>query len=73
MLLARRWAFPERLLSAPVLHFGPQVLFWECRESITCEWNGIQGFDKEANIVYYSAAPPKTVHNRSVSAAVTRD
>jgi hypothetical protein len=72
-LLARGWAFQERLLSARVLHFGPQELFWECREMVTCECNGIQGFDKDANIVDYSGAPPKIAHNRFANSAASRD
>jgi hypothetical protein len=68
-LLARGWAFQERLLSARVLHFGPQELFWECRERVTCECTGIKEWDKEADIVTYQGAPPKITHNRFVNAA----
>ena len=36
-LLSRAWVYQERLLSAAVLHFGPQELSWECKEASTCE------------------------------------
>jgi hypothetical protein len=68
-LLTRGWAFQERLLSARVLHFGPQELFWECRERVTCECKGIKEWEKEANIVTYQGAPPKITHNKFVNAA----
>ncbi|KAF2651700.1 HET-domain-containing protein [Lophiostoma macrostomum CBS 122681] len=48
-LLSRAWVCQERLLSPRVLHFGPQELFWECRESATCEcrrWNTEDAFTK---------------------------
>ncbi|KAE9372930.1 hypothetical protein N431DRAFT_439884 [Stipitochalara longipes BDJ] len=40
---------------------------------VKCECNGIQGFDKDANIVSYSGAPPKIEHNIFVNSAATRD
>lgn len=70
-LLTRGWAFQERLLSARFLHFGPQELFWECRELVTCECKGIGQWEKDANIVTYEKAPPKITHNRFVSASAT--
>lgn len=70
-LLTRGWAFQERLLSARVLHFGPQELFWECRELVTCECKGIGQWEKDANIVTYQGAPPKITHNRFVSVSAT--
>lgn len=36
-LLTRGWAYQERLLSARVLHVGPDELFWECNEALDCE------------------------------------
>ncbi|KAF2878493.1 heterokaryon incompatibility protein-domain-containing protein [Massariosphaeria phaeospora] len=36
-LLTRAWVFQERMLSARVLHFGPQELIWECYEDAACE------------------------------------
>jgi hypothetical protein len=33
----RAWVVQERLLSPRVLHFGRNQIFWECRESETCE------------------------------------
>ena len=30
-LSKRAWAFQERLLSSRILHFGPEMLYWECR------------------------------------------
>jgi hypothetical protein len=41
-LLSRGWVFQERLLSSRMLHFGSNELFWECRESNTCECGGLQ-------------------------------
>ncbi|KIM97278.1 hypothetical protein OIDMADRAFT_65126, partial [Oidiodendron maius Zn] len=72
-LLTRGWAFQERLLSARVLHFGPQELFWECRERVTCECKGIKEWDRDANIVTYQGAPPKITQNRFVNSAAKRD
>ncbi|KAE9374107.1 HET-domain-containing protein [Stipitochalara longipes BDJ] len=36
-LLSRAWVYQERLLSTAVLHFGPQELSWECKETSICE------------------------------------
>jgi hypothetical protein len=36
-LLSRAWVYQERLLSAAVLHFGPQELSWECKQTSICE------------------------------------
>jgi hypothetical protein len=36
-LLARGWAYQERLLSPRVLHFTPDELVWECMETTCCE------------------------------------
>jgi hypothetical protein len=36
-LLSRAWVYQERLLSARVLHFGPQELSWECNQALICE------------------------------------
>ncbi|KAI5926507.1 heterokaryon incompatibility protein-domain-containing protein [Camillea tinctor] len=32
LLQARAWTFQERLLSTRILHYGPEMLYWECRE-----------------------------------------
>ncbi len=36
-LLARGWAFQERILSARVLHFCSDEMVWECNMEILCE------------------------------------
>jgi hypothetical protein len=36
-LLARAWAYQERMLSRRVVHFGPEEMVWECREHRICE------------------------------------
>jgi len=36
-LLNRGWVFQERMLSNRIVHFMRQELWWECRESLTCE------------------------------------
>lgn len=36
-LLTRAWVYQERLLSARVVHFGPQELSWECNQIMFCE------------------------------------
>jgi hypothetical protein len=33
----RGWVLQERILSPRLIHFGREQLFWECRESFTCE------------------------------------
>jgi hypothetical protein len=33
----RAWVAQERHLSRRILHFARELLFWECRESFTCE------------------------------------
>ncbi|KAF2647367.1 HET-domain-containing protein, partial [Lophiostoma macrostomum CBS 122681] len=39
--LVRAWVLQERLLSARVLYFGDQELFWGCTECTDCECRGI--------------------------------
>ncbi|KAK4191060.1 heterokaryon incompatibility protein-domain-containing protein [Podospora australis] len=41
-LLARAWAYQERLLAPRVLHFGPQEVFWECMQTLDCDCGGIK-------------------------------
>jgi hypothetical protein len=36
-LLQRAWVFQERLLSARMLHFGPEEMLWECMSCTACE------------------------------------
>lgn len=36
-LNTRGWVLQERILSPRVVHFGNKQVFWECRETITCE------------------------------------
>ncbi|KAJ9150096.1 Chromosome transmission fidelity protein [Coniochaeta hoffmannii] len=36
-LFTRGWVLQERLLAPRVLHFGPEELSWECRESSACQ------------------------------------
>ncbi|KAK4166156.1 heterokaryon incompatibility protein-domain-containing protein [Cladorrhinum sp. PSN259] len=38
-LCQRAWAFQERLLSPRMLHFGADMLFWECRTMTASEEN----------------------------------
>lgn len=33
----RGWVLQERLLSHRIIHFGPQQVFWECRQLLACE------------------------------------
>jgi hypothetical protein len=33
----RGWVLQERILSHRIVHFGPQQVFWECRELLACE------------------------------------
>ncbi|ETN43579.1 uncharacterized protein HMPREF1541_02738 [Cyphellophora europaea CBS 101466] len=33
----RGWVLQERLLSHRIVHFGPDQVFWECRELLACE------------------------------------
>lgn len=46
-LLSRGWVFQERLLSARVLHFARQQVFWECDALTACESypGGVLGTD----------------------------
>jgi hypothetical protein len=69
--LARGWAYQERLLSARVLNFGPQELFWECREEIFCECGGISRSHEEHRVRY--KVPPKIAHKKAVNAASDRE
>ncbi|KAH6961916.1 heterokaryon incompatibility protein-domain-containing protein [Ilyonectria sp. MPI-CAGE-AT-0026] len=46
-LFSRAWAFQERLMSARILHLGPEEMVWECSSQLWCEcgmppdiWNG---------------------------------
>jgi hypothetical protein len=70
-LLARGWAYQEGLLSARVLHFGPQELFWECREEIFCECGGISQSHEEHQVRY--KVPSKIAHNTAVNSATDRE
>ncbi|KAJ4141797.1 hypothetical protein NW768_001015 [Fusarium equiseti] len=36
-LFSRAWAFQERLMSARILHLGPEELVWECSSDLRCE------------------------------------
>ena len=36
-LNSRGWCLQERLLSAAVLHFGAEQMFWECRQQVSPE------------------------------------
>lgn len=36
-LFSRAWAFQERLMSARILHLGPEELVWECSSDLWCE------------------------------------
>lgn len=40
-LLARAWAYQERLLAPRVLHFGRWEAWWECMQEIECECGGM--------------------------------
>ncbi|KPI43281.1 uncharacterized protein AB675_6992 [Cyphellophora attinorum] len=33
----RGWVLQERLFSHRIVHFGPDQVFWECREKLACE------------------------------------
>ncbi|KAK4247642.1 heterokaryon incompatibility protein-domain-containing protein [Corynascus novoguineensis] len=41
-LLARAWAYQERLLAPRVLHFGPHELLWECTQKLDCDCGGVE-------------------------------
>lgn len=46
-LLARAWAFQERMLSPRVIHFGETELIWECRKGTFCECGHVKHMGKE--------------------------
>jgi hypothetical protein len=70
-LLHRGWAYQERLLSARVLHFGPQELFWECREDIMCECKGIKEAYKEFEVT--QRVSPKIAHNKILNTIANKE
>lgn len=43
-LLNRAWVFQERVLSPRTLHFGPQELLWECKQTKACECSNWPGY-----------------------------
>jgi hypothetical protein len=59
-LMRRAWAFQERLLSPRVLHYGPQELVWECRETSRCECSNAISIPRrqEPKIVWNSISKP---------------
>ena len=68
-LLARAWGYQERLLAPRVLHFGPQEVFWECMQTLTCDCGGVResGARPEHMGAYASRnttgqLPPKVSH-----------
>lgn len=36
-LVSRGWCMQERFLANPILHFGKEQMFWECRSDFMCE------------------------------------
>ena len=64
-LQQRGWVFQERLLSRRIVHFMEQELWWECRESFTCECgnhdNKTLGINK-----YWEANPRKLSFPKSI-------
>jgi hypothetical protein len=48
-LLQRGWVFQERMLSNRIVHFMRQELWWECRESLTCECR-LKGHNEDTHI-----------------------
>lgn len=41
-LLARAWAFQERLLSTRIIHYTSSELIWECKTVLACECTRIR-------------------------------
>lgn len=66
-LLARAWAFRERVLAPRVLHFGNQELCWECQRYVHCEC-GHPGSTDEAK----DAFKAMIAANQSRSSAIER-
>ncbi|KAK1775307.1 heterokaryon incompatibility protein-domain-containing protein [Copromyces sp. CBS 386.78] len=44
--LRRGWIFQERFLSPRVLHFGPQELYFECREWSSCQCSFMEDYEQ---------------------------
>ncbi|EAQ90448.1 hypothetical protein CHGG_02383 [Chaetomium globosum CBS 148.51] len=68
-LLARAWAYQERLLAPRVLHFGPHEVFWECMQRLACDCGGIdEASSRPAHMGVYASRdttgqlPPKVSH-----------
>jgi hypothetical protein len=60
-LLSRGWVLQERLLSARVLYFGKQELFWGCMETIDCECGGAKETG-DGHLRIKSMFQPHTLH-----------
>jgi hypothetical protein len=61
-LFSRGWAYQERILCPRVLHFGPQELFWECNERVSCECTFLNSTASSRRRASHS---PKMVHVRA--------
>ncbi|KAH3906291.1 hypothetical protein HBH56_206310 [Parastagonospora nodorum] len=48
----RGWVAQERYLSPRILHFAQKLVFWECRDTITCETHpkGLPGWIQSGNL-----------------------
>jgi len=48
----RGWVAQERYLSPRILHFARKLVFWECRDAITCETHpeGLPGWIQSGNL-----------------------
>jgi hypothetical protein len=70
-LLHRGWAYQERILAPRVLHFGPDQVVWECRESRQCEFGSTGYYRDEVDKGEFFrriTAAPSANHQRQIQA-----